>query len=486
MSRQVNQDRRTFLRSLQLMLAGGAVAATLPQFELVGRALAQSSTAVGTGNYRALVCIFLFGGNDSFNMLIPHVQTEYDVYLKSRGGVYDAAANSQGLGIARDALLKVTDTAGKAWGLHPACAGMKTLFDNRELAFMANVGTLVQPTTKAEYTAKAKRLPYNLFSHNDQQALWMRGESELRSSNVGWGGTLGERIKGANSGGFTALPPTISLAGNNLFQTGTSISPYVMSTGGPAALRNFENVNSTPDRIRREALAALVKHRYTPLMQDQYALQGESAMLIGSTMRTALDANNGGDIATVFPSGNGLASQLRMIARSIKASRTSALGQNRQIYFASMGGFDTHDGQMVANGQPRLLGQVSDALFAFRNALVEIGALNDVVSFTNSDFARTLNSNGNGTDHAWGGVQLMMGGPQSSGGPLAGGRVFGSYPILELNGDQAVDRGRMIPTTSTNQFGATFAQWMGVGASDLAAIFPGLGNFASPTLGFLA
>jgi uncharacterized protein (DUF1501 family) len=482
MSNTFSNDRRDFLRRLQYLLAGGAVAAAVPQFELVGRALAQSVAAT---DYRALVCIFLYGGNDSFNMLVPHAQSEYDVYLQSRGGVYDASSNNQGLGIARDALLQVTDTAGKAWGLHPSCSGMKALFDRGELAFMANVGTLVQPVTKAEYIAHSKRLPMSLFSHNDQQRLWMRGESERTSASTGWGGSTGERLRAANAGGLTQLPPTISLSGNNLFQTGSSSVPYVMASSGPAAFRNFGETGSA-DLIRRQALAGMLERSYAPLMADQHAVIGESAMFLSSRLGAALDADNGGDIATVFPDDNSLAAQLRMIARTIKASRTSAINHGRQIYFASMGGFDTHDNQMAASGQPRLLGQVSAALAAFREALVEVGALNDVVSFTMSDFGRTLNSNGNGTDHAWGGVQLMMGGAAASGGPLHGRQVHGAYPLLELDGDQAVDRGRIIPTTSTNQFGATFAHWMGVPSSELATIFPGLGNFSQSTLGFLA
>ncbi|MFT3755842.1 MAG: DUF1501 domain-containing protein [Pseudoxanthomonas sp.] len=180
------QDRRNFLRNLQYVLAGGTIAAVMPQFELVGSALAQSAPA---NDYRALVCIFLFGGNDSFNLLIPHAATEYDVYASSRGGIYDADSNDRGLAIARNNLLQVSDTAKKTWGLHPSCPELKTLFDQGELAFMANVGTLVQPITKAEYVDKSRRLPKSLYSHSDQQRLWMRGESERGKSErgLGWG-----------------------------------------------------------------------------------------------------------------------------------------------------------------------------------------------------------------------------------------------------------------------------------------------------------
>lgn len=476
-------SRRQFLARLGTVLAGGAAVATLPQLELMGRALAAAPAA--TGGYRAAVCIFLLGGNDSFNMLVPHVREEHDVYLASRGGVFNASTNAQGLGLARDALVQVTDTAGKPWGLHPACASLKPLFDRGELGFMANVGTLVQPVTKAEYIARSRRLPMALYSHNDQQRLWMRGESELASSTTGWGGRCADRLEFANAGGLATLPPTISLSGNNLFQTGSATTAYGMGSGGPVALRRFTSTTNAAERIRREALEAMLARRYTPIMQDHYAVLGEGTMQISDTLRAALDPANGGDITTAFPANESLASQLRMIARMIKASRGSAINHSRQIYYATLGGFDTHDNQMADSSHARLLARLSDGLSAFRDALTEVGALNDVVTFTMSDFGRTLNSNGNGTDHAWGGVQLMMGGASTAGGPLRGRRVHGAYPLLELDGPQAVERGRMIPTTSTNQFGATVARWLGVPDADLPTVFPGLGNFDRPVLDFL-
>lgn len=477
MSKHFREDRREFLRNLQYVLAGGAAAAMLPQLELVGRAMAASPAAAS--GYRATVCIFLLGGSDSFNMLVPYNQNEYDVYKTSRGGVYDASTNSNGLGIAREQLLQVTDTGGKAWGINPACTGMKTLFDRGELSFLANVGTLVEPVTKQEITQRSKRVPMSLYSHNDQQRQWMFGQSEKPNASVGWGGLCADKLKGANASGLTQLPPTISLSGNNLFQNGTTTTAYVMGRSGPTPFRQFTNESNAAERIRREALAAMLARDYKPLMQDQYAVLGEGAMLLTKKLGTALDPANGGDIATVFPANNDLATQLRMIARTIKVSRTSAINHNRQIYYATMGGFDTHDNQMTKH--PALLGQLSAALEAFRNALAEIGSLNDVMTFTMSDFGRTLNSNGNGTDHAWGGVQLMMGGT----GALNGKRVYGNYPLLELDGPLAVSRGRLIPSTSTNQFGATFAKWLGVADADLPTIFPGLGNFSSATLPFL-
>ena len=475
MGHSSSEERRTFLRQMRGLIAGGAAVALLPQLELVGRAMA--AEPLPGNDYRALVCIFLFGGSDSFNMLIPHEVGEHNAYLTSRGGVYDAATNPLALGIARSDLVTVRDNAGKTWGLHPAAAAMKPLFDSGELGFLANVGTLVEPVTKQQVNSRTRLLPPYLYSHNDQQRMWMRGHSG-RASASGWGGMSADRLRPSNTGALPALPPSISLAGSNLFQFGESTLPFAMSTGGPPVLNRFRTDVAGNDRIRGEALRALVEAPYTPVMSDQYAVIGEGAIVLNDTLRNTLAAANGGDIATVFP-GGGLASQLRMIARMIKASRSSAVGHRRQIYFASLGGFDTHQNQMAANSHASLLGQLGGSLAAFRQALVEINSLSNVTSFTMSDFGRTLNSNGNGTDHGWGGVQLMMG------GSVRGRQVWGDYPLLELNGAQAVGRGRMVPTTSVNQMGATMAQWMGVPSGELATIFPGINNFATPRLGFM-
>lgn len=480
MSRSIREDRRAFLRRMQAVLAGGAAFALLPQLHLIGQAVAAEPQP--GDDYKALVCIFLFGGSDSFNMLVPHESGEYQAYLASRGGVYDAATNPTGLAYARDALVPAVDANGKTWGLNPACSAMRPLFDRGELAFLANVGPLVEPVTKADVISQLKRLPTNLYSHNDQQRLWMRGHAD-NPSPTGWGGLLSDYMEASNTG-LQVLSPSISIAGNNLFQAGRSTGPFALSSGGPPILSRFRDDGSNADRIRHEALRAVVEGAYAPVLQDSYGLVGESAIALNGELRRVLDPANGGDIATVFPAGN-LASQLRMVARMIKASRGPAIGHRRQVYFASLGGFDTHQNQMAANGHGALLGQLADSLAAFREALAEIGALHTTTTFTMSDFGRTLNSNGNGTDHGWGGVHLLMGASAANGGALRGRQVWGNYPVLELDGVDAVGRGRMVPTTSVNQMGATLAQWFGVSPTGLEAIFPGLGKFNQPRLGFL-
>jgi len=479
MSHSTREDRRNFIKALGALCAGGAAYALLPQLEMVGRALAADP---GPDDYRALVCIFLFGGNDSFNMLIPYEQAEYDAYSTCRGGTYDASANPTGLGYAREELLQITDTGSRRWGLNPRCGGLKTLFDERNLSFLANIGTLAVPVTKAEVRARSKLLPAYLYSHNDQQRQWMTGTS-FRAMSSGWGGRVGDRLHAFNTV-MPALPPGISLGGNNLFQLGASTMPFSVSSNGPARVERFNRESDNASRIRAKAMEDILARSYTPLLTDRYGLISETALELNLALRGALASE--GTLETGFPADNPLAAQLRMIARLIKVSRGSSIGHKRQIFFASMGGFDTHQNQMAANGHGLLLQRLGEATLAFRDALREIGALNEVVTFSMSDFGRTLNTNGNGTDHGWGGVQFVMGGAASAGGPVNGGQVFGTYPLLELDGPQAMGRGQMIPTTSVTQLGATLARWMGVSSGDLQAIFPGLGNFDTPLLPVLA
>lgn len=479
MDSKFDLQRRRFLRTL---LASGAAATMLPHMNLVGQALAGTPAQ---GGYRALVCVFLLGGNDSFNLLIPHSQAEYNIYEASRGGIYNASSNSRGLGIARDELLPLLDMSGKTWGLHPACPELKAIHDAGNLAFLANVGSLLAPVTKLDAQRNKKLLPNELYSHSDQQRQWNIGHSVGTSASFGWGGRCADQLRAANANGYTPLPPGISLSGNNLFQTGTTTTPYAVSAVGPSNPILF-GTSDLGERARREALMEIVQRRRGNVFQDQYAMLGESALVLGEKLGNVLSPANGGDIATVFPEGNSLADQLRMVARLIKAGRGPEINHQRQIYYVGMGGFDTHDGQGGVTGRhATLLRTLSSALGAFHNALQEIGALQDVVTFTTSEFGRTLNGNGNGTDHGWGGVQLVMSGGSRNGGSLQERVVHGNYPLLELDGNQSMGRGRMIPTTSVSQMGATMAKWMGVNDADLPFIFPGLTNFDRRTLDFL-
>jgi uncharacterized protein (DUF1501 family) len=481
------KSRRDFIRQLAGTVCAGGATAFLPQLGMLGTALAQVPAGSVPG-YRALVCIYFAGGNDSWNMLMPGDQARHTVYLASRGGIYNATTNAAGLGIPRPGqaggALAITDAAtSQSYGIHPAMTELQTIYNANRLAFLANVGTLRRPITKAEYNANASLRPPQLYSHNDQENQWQYGRAG--NAPMGWGGQVADRIRGPNV--YQALSPCISIAGSNRFQVGDTTFPYQMSTGGVANLSGVCNPGQTCTGFnsqRNAALQLLLDQSYSDAMTAEYARTFKRSRELQDIVKTSLDGPNG-SIATGFPANNSLADQLRMVARMIRVSRETALGiqHARQIYYVRVGGFDLHDGLMSTgnNGHGAVLDRVSAAVGAFWTALGEIGAQNEVTTFSMSEFARTLNSNGNGSDHAWGGVQFVMG------GAVQGGRLYGTWPDQALNGPVSFSRGQTIPSTGVEQMGATLAQWMGVtNAGDLNAIFPNLPNFPTSNLGFLA
>jgi uncharacterized protein (DUF1501 family) len=480
------KSRRDFIRQLAGTVCAGGATAFLPQLGMLGSALAQAPAGTVPG-YRALVCIYFAGGNDSWNLLMPGDQARHDVYLASRGGIYNATSNAAGLGIPRagqaGGALAITDSAtSQAYGIHPSMTGLRTIYNANRLAFLANVGTLKRPITKAEYNANASLRPPQLYSHNDQENQWQFGRAG--SAPTGWGGQVADRVRGPNV--YQALSPCISIAGSNRFQVGDPTFPYQMSSTGVANLSGVCNPGSTCTGFnsqRTAALNLLLDQAYGDALTGEYARTFKRGRDLQDIVKTSLDGPNG-SIATTFPNEN-LANQLRMVARMIRVSRETALGiqHARQIYYVRVGGFDLHDGLMSTgnNGHANLLGRVSAAVSAFWTALGEIGAQNEVTTFSMSEFARTLNSNGNGSDHAWGGVQFVMG------GAVQGGRLYGSWPDQTLNGPVSFSRGQTIPAIGVEQMGSTLAQWMGVtNASDLNTIFPNLPNFPTANLGFMA
>jgi len=436
------RSRREFLRGLSGAICAGVGSTFLPQLGLMGTALA--ATRGGLPGYKALVCVYLAGGNDSFNLLVPRdstaVGSRYSTYRNSRGGIYNSGSNPLGLALDFNALLDVGSPIGQstAFGLHPQTAdyvatrngnsytypGLRTLFgaSQQKLALIANVGTLVQPTSMTQFNAGVPKPP-QLYSHSDQEVLWNLANSDTNARN-GWGGKIMDRL---DPGGNPSLPPCISVAGNTRFQVGASVFPYQMSPGtGVTQFNNFSGTFTYGDQ-RRAALDALLA------MSTPHLLQGEYRDIISrsrelSLLLSAALASNAGRILTPYdyqggsppsPAGNfypnanlnllgsdypnSLLDQLRMVARMIKISRDPAAGvdQSRQIYYVRLGGFDTHSNQML--DQPLLTARISQALGWFWQALGEIGAQDDVTTFTNSEFGRTLSSNGNGSDHAWGG-----------------------------------------------------------------------------------
>jgi uncharacterized protein (DUF1501 family) len=480
------KSRREFIRQLAGTVCAGGATAFLPQLGMLGSALAQVPSGSVPG-YRALVCIYFAGGNDSWNMLMPGDQARHGIYLASRGGIYNAASNAAGLGIPRPGqtggALAITDAATSlAYGIHPSMPELKTIYDANRLAFLANVGTLRRPITKTEYNANAALRPPQLYSHNDQENQWQFGRAG--NAPMGWGGQVADRVRGPNL--YQALSPCISIAGSNRFQVGDTTFPYQMGTGGVANLSGVCNPGSGCSGFnsqRTAALELLLDQTYGDALTAEYARTFKRGRELQDIVKSSLDGPSG-NIATAFPN-EGLANQLRMVARMIRVSRETSLGiqHARQIYYVRVGGFDLHDGLMsnLNNGHAAVLDRVSAAVGAFWTALGEIGAQNEVTTFSMSEFARTLNSNGNGSDHAWGGVQFALG------GAVQGGRLYGSWPDQTLNGPVSFSRGQTIPAISVEQMGATLARWMGVtNSADLNAIFPNLPNFPTSDLGFLS
>lgn len=415
----------------------------------------------GFSDYRALVCVFLFGGNDSFNMLVPRSDAEYGVYASAR----------QNLAVAQDDLLPVTPLTGDGvqYGLHPAMPGLKSLFDSGAASFVANVGPLVEPVSKDQFLQGSVPLPPQLFSHNDQQDQWQSLGGRSPTS-TGWAGRMADLLRTSVSGQQMAI--NSSLFGTNLFQSADETVAYVMGPTGPLQFEGFSSVPGSFEFRQREAFLNVLRARYGSVYERAFVEVQQRAIQEAGTITSAIAAAP--SIATVFPDSE-LGTQLNTVARLIAVRER--LGMQRQVFFVAAGGFDSHDNQN--EDQPGLLAGVSEALKAFYDATLELGVAEGVTSFTQSDFGRTLTSNGDGTDHAWGGNQIVVG------GSVLGQEIYGDYPLLELDGARDVGGGRIIPTLSADQYAATLARWFGIASEDLPAVAPHMHNFAQTDLGFL-
>jgi uncharacterized protein (DUF1501 family) len=446
-------SRRDFLKRSCCTAAAGFAAASFNRFGLVN-ALAQSAQ-----DYKALVCVFLFGGNDSNNMVVPLSSSGYASYQQIRSI----------LALPQGSLLPITPPSiGSPFGFHPQLPEVQALFNQQKLAVLANVGTLVRPTTRAQFQQRQVTLPQNLFSHEDQQAQ-MQTASLTADGQTGWAGRTADKIQSIYGGNF---PIIISLAGTNIFCEGLA-ARAIESSGDPTKLLSGFST-SAESQGRLSALQNLLTFDTGVSLIQSASTITTNALQDSKALADALAA--GPTLATVFPN-TGLANQLKQLARII--SVRSAIGVQRQIFFVSLGGFDTHSDQI--NAQTNLYTQLSQAMNAFYQATVEIGAAPQVTSFTLSDFSRTFAPDStSGTDHAWGGHHLIMG------GAVHGGDFYGKFPTLALAGpDDASDEGRWIPSTSLDQYAATLANWFGVPSTDLPTIFPNLANFTTPVLNFV-
>lgn len=453
--------RRSFLRRASASALGLAASGGLP-FNLATMALAATRAAPVVTDYKALVCVFLFGGNDGNNMVIPYGTADHATYASGRGVL--AIPQAQ---LATTRILP-SNTGGREFALNPAMTQLAALFGQGKAAVVANVGPLLQPLTRAQWTAGNAPAPANLFSHSDQQQQWQIGTSDP-AFRTGWGGRLVDLFYPQNT---TSIASCLSTAGRSTFLSGQTASGFSISSSGRFGFDFYPSDTATdPLSVAfREVLNASRAHLFEQAFVD--TLKGSI-----ETQRLFNDAiNNTPALATVFPQ-TGLGEELATVAKLI-AART-ALGIRRQAFFVSIGGFDTHGGSQLSD-QAQLLGEVSDAMAAFYAATVELGVASQVTAFTQSDFGRDLPANGNGgSDHGWGNHQLVVG------GGVVGGRLYGTFPTLAVNGPDDTSGGRWIPTTAVDQYAATFARWFGVGAGDLPLVAPNLGRFATPDLGFL-
>ena len=403
-------------------------------------------------DYRALVCLFLGGGNDSFNMLVPDDETGYAEYASSRGD----------LALAREDLLPLnpgTLPDGRTLGVHPSLPVVRELYDGGKAAFVSNVGTLVEPTSLGQYQNQSVALPSGLFSHSDQAMHWQSSLPDDRSPLSGWGGRMGDLLKELNEVGGVSM--NISLAGINLFQSGEDVTPFAIGTNGAIKLIHWNQSSWLP---HRQAMEGVLAAEYANLFEQTFARMKREAISANLEFDEALSAS--ADPVSEFSAGNPVSKQLKMVARTIAAR--SQLGACRQTFFVNMGGWDLHNDLDVSH--PALLSTIDTAIGEFQAAMAELQIEDRVTLFTASDFARTLSSNGGGTDHAWGGNQIVVGGAVGSG-------LYGTYPDLALGSVLDTGRGRLIPTTSVDEYFCDLALWMGVSPSSMGAVLPNLHRF---------
>lgn len=430
------------------LLKLGAASALAPWASLPARALAAPDE-----DYRALVCVFLLGGNDANNLIVPTDAAPYARYQQARPN----------LAIPREQLLAIapTNTGGATYGLHPAMGGLQALFNSGQAAVVANTGPLMVPTSKAQLLARSVPLPVNLYSHSDQQGMWQSAIADGPARN-GWGGRLLERLvaEGAGNRGYSA----VSLAGGNVWESGdANLAAYRVSPSGNFGFDFYDPANAT-DPLAVAIGGLLAENSADPFAQTWLDTLGRS-MENQRVLTGAL--GNAPAFATVFPE-TGLGAQLRMAARLIAARQ--ALGLKRQCFYCSIGGFDTHGDDQLERQQAAFT-DIAAAVSAFHAATVELGVSRQATLFTASDFGRTLASNGQGSDHGWGSHQLVVG------GSVRGQRIVGRFPELSVGGPDDAGEGVWIPTTSVDQFGGELARWFGADTATVNQIFPRLGYF---------
>lgn len=460
----MNASRRHFFRT------AGRLAAALPGVRAplamslagIGALAAQQAQAADTSGYRALVCLFMLGGSDSHNWVVPIDAGGYAEYARARGELAWPAARLQ-------PIASTLQASGRRFAMAQEIAPLRTAYEAGRLAVLANVGPLVRPITRAEYEQGGAAVPSKLFSHNDQQSTWQSLAPEGATS--GWGGRMGDLLMSANGQPiFTA----VSAAGNAVFLTGRSVTQYQVGADGPINVEAIRRSWLLGSNSAAPVLERAVRSAGANEFQAEYARIVKRSLDTSATLRDAIAGTAIPALPTAL-AADSLARQLRTVAQMIAAG--PRLGMRRQVFMVTIGGFDSHNDQM--RSQPVLMARVAQSVDWFLAALGGAGLSNAATLFTASDFGRTLTSNGDGSDHGWGSHQFI------AGGAVRGGEIYGQFPITALGTATDVGSGRLLPTTSVTQYAATLGRWMGLTNAELATVLPNLGNFSGAGLGFV-
>ena len=456
-----DQSRREFLRTAAKLSVAGTAAPFALNLAGIGAAAAQTAT-----DYRALVCVFFYGANDHNNTVIPVDKTSYDKYFASRSSIARLAADVIPL---TPSVALTGNNAGRQFGIAKELGPLKALWDSKKLAVVANVGTLVVPTTKTAFL-NGTNLPPKLFSHNDQQSVWQSSSPE--GSTLGWGGRMGDLFASSKAGypqNTNKIFTCNSIAGSAVFLAGAQVAAYQVSPSGSVRISGISGSlfgSSNASATLKSIITAGGGSYLSQDLADTTARSIDADVALTAALTTAPDFPLTADVTD-----NSLAAQLRIVARMIASH--DQVGAKRQVFFVGLGGFDTHDGQL--QDQPVLHAQVANALAYFQTSIDSLPNMSDkVTTFTASDFGRTLASNGDGSDHGWGSHHFVMG------GAVKGQRYYGTFPIMGIGNDDEVGSGRLLPSTSVTQYAATMARWFGVSESDLqTTVLPGIGGFQS-------
>jgi len=461
------KSRRQFIKEFGLGALGLTTASSVTQLKAINAAYLNNSANQLNNDYKAIVCFFLAGGNDSFNMVVPRGNPEYDEYAVTRSD----------LAISQNELLPITPITsdGRQYGLNPAMTNVHQLFNTGKVSFINNVGPLIEPTTKNNYQNGSAPIPLGLFSHSDQLKNCQTGLPHVRT-HFGWGGRMADLLNSMNTNENVSM--NISLAGTNIFQYGETLVEFAIDPyDGSPGIVGYDPLTSGFDGSRTEGIDLLLAADHSDRYKKTYNDILKRSLDGSIEFRAAMEQI--GNLNTVF-SSNRISQSFKRITEVIMAR--DILGFKRQIFFVRMGGWDMH-GELI-DSHERNLTVVDNALSEFADGLEEIGMFDGVTTFTISDFGRTLTSNGNGSDHAWGGNALVMG------GDVKGGDMYGTFPSLALGSNLEIHNGVLIPTTANDSYFAELALWFGVSPSDLSTLFPNIGNFydtgaSAPPMGFM-